>query len=513
MARKRYYGRRRSYGRYYSRRRYGSRSRYGNYYVSKTGITSDQMANIRAKRRKLAKAYHQAKRDLGPKANVDDFSWTFSGLGDYEWAPNTTPSWGARAGAWAGDKLGTWLGRITGLGDYKVNSNSLMGTDPPRVSNGSNLREIIISHREYIGDIVTGPAGSFASSAFLLNPGNNAVFPWLSQVAACFQQYKFRGVVFEFKTMSADALNSTNTALGTVIMASNYNVLQGNFASKSEMENTEFSSSCKPSCSMFHPIECDPRDTPMSELYIAPGGTIPDGATPQFYDFCNFQIATAGFQAANVNIGELWVTYEVSLLKPIQPTIANVAPARFAQFSTRDGNYSGTMRVWAPWVFDNSTGSYAAGADVTDDTTVPTLPLGFTLPSTFSAGTGNVHITVGDADTIVPTGSVLRIMHFINSDQPMLSAWVAPTYLNFNGVAVSNTWSTPTSTGTASVVASSVTGFFHGVDLLVTGRDSFGQQSFDLSAATATCSVANTNVTSLYSITVIPPHSFESMTA
>jgi hypothetical protein len=206
-----------------------------------------------------------------------------------------------------------------------------MGADPPRVSNGANLREIIISHREYIGDVVTGGVGAFASSSFMLNPGNGAIFPWLSYIASAFQQYKFRGIVFEFKSMSADALNSTNTALGNVIMASNYNVLQRNFANKSEMENTEFSSSCKPSSSMYHPIECDPNDTVLNELYIAPNGEIPDGGTPQFYDFCNFQIATNGFQAANVNIGELWVTYEIALLKPIQPSIAGVAPIMIYQ--------------------------------------------------------------------------------------------------------------------------------------------------------------------------------------
>ena len=42
---------------------------------------------------------------------------TLNGLGDYEF--KGTPSVGARVGAWAGDKLGNFLGRITGLGDYR----------------------------------------------------------------------------------------------------------------------------------------------------------------------------------------------------------------------------------------------------------------------------------------------------------------------------------------------------------------------------------------------------------
>jgi hypothetical protein len=40
------------------------------------------------------------------------------------------------------------------------------------------------------------------------------MFPWLSNIAQNFESYKLRGLVFEFKSMSGDALTSTNTALG-----------------------------------------------------------------------------------------------------------------------------------------------------------------------------------------------------------------------------------------------------------------------------------------------------------
>lgn len=55
--------------------------------------------------------------------------------------------------------------------------------------------------------------------------------------------------------MSADALNSVNTALGQVIMATDYNAANPPFGQKSEMENYEFGQSCKPSESQIHPIE------------------------------------------------------------------------------------------------------------------------------------------------------------------------------------------------------------------------------------------------------------------
>jgi len=119
--------------------------------------------------------------------------------------------------------------------------------------------------------------------------------------------------VYEFKSTSADALNSTNTALGAVIMSTEYDLAKSPFTTKMQMENYEFTSSCKPSCSMLHPIECDPAQTPIPTQYVRnSNSTVYD---KRLTDLGLFQIATYGMQAAAV-IGELWVTYEIELLKP-----------------------------------------------------------------------------------------------------------------------------------------------------------------------------------------------------
>lgn len=254
------------------------------------------------------------KPSAGYAAPADPVSIT--GLGDYSFAGR--PSTGARIGAWAGDKLGSLIKSITGFGDYSVASNTLMeGNDPPTVNN-SGKRAVTIRHREYIKDIITSSSiGGFKSESFFINPGNPVTFPWLSQIASAFQEYRLDGMLFEFKTMSADALNSTNTALGQVIFATNYNPDQLPFHNKYEMENCEFSSSCKPSVSMMHPIECARHESVLNQLFVAPSGVIPPGATQAFYDFARTQIATNGFQAAGINIGELWITYEITFFKPL----------------------------------------------------------------------------------------------------------------------------------------------------------------------------------------------------
>jgi len=125
-------------------------------------------------------------------------------------------------------------------------------------------------------------------------------------------------MIFEYKTTSATSLVSgTNTAMGAVIMATSYNAINPTFTSKAQMENYEFASSCVPSNSMIHPIECARGETPLVALYTR-GNNSQEGVLGgdlRLYDLGNFVIATQGMQSANI-IGELWVSFDVELLKP-----------------------------------------------------------------------------------------------------------------------------------------------------------------------------------------------------
>jgi len=69
------------------------------------------------------------------------------------------------------------------------------------------------------------------------------------------------GMVFEFVSTSANALNSTNTALGQVICATNYNSSAAIYANIAEALNSEFSTCTKPSESVMHMIECAPAQS------------------------------------------------------------------------------------------------------------------------------------------------------------------------------------------------------------------------------------------------------------
>lgn len=238
--------------------------------------------------------------------------------------------WGAgKLGSMAGEKLGSYLhyiGKMFGSGDYvtsaqQVKQNTLVNSSQiPQFVNGKHATRI--QHREYIGDIFSGSLTSGASvfnrQDFPINPGMLQTFPWLSSVCGPnWQQHRINGMVFEYRSGSADALNSTNTALGYVIMATDYDSADRVFADKQSMENTEFAVSCRPACSMIHAIECAKRQTPINEQYVRFAAP-PANADIRLYDLGRFSIATIGMQAANVNLGELWVSYDIEFLKPIQ---------------------------------------------------------------------------------------------------------------------------------------------------------------------------------------------------
>lgn len=251
--------------------------------------------------------------NLGPVGRLGQMAGT--ALGGY---------FGGPAGAAIGSKLGSYahhIGKIFGSGDYVasegISKNSLLSSNQAPQFVGKT--SITVRHREYLGDVISsGTANTFQIQSYGINPGDQVTFPWLSQVVgATFQQYRINGMCFEFRSMSADALNSVNTALGTVIMCTDYDSADAPFTTKAQMENSEFGVSCKPSSNMIHAIECARSQTSVSELYIRAYDP-PANTDIRLYDMGKFYIATQGCQGTSVNLGELWCTYDITMLKAIE---------------------------------------------------------------------------------------------------------------------------------------------------------------------------------------------------
>lgn len=213
----------------------------------------------------------------------------------------------------------SWSGR----GDYSIRSNSLVRYGGAAMPQDANIqpagpRSIRIRYKEYLGDVVSSATpGQFSLQSFLIQPGLLSTFPWLAPIAQQYEQWIPNGIFFEFRSTSSEFGGAGNQALGSVIMATEYDIFDVNFLNKQEMLNSAFSNEQKSSCQrILHGIECARGDTPNHIFYLR-AGAYPAGSDKREYDLCNFQIATQGVPTASQNLGSLYIHYDITFKKEI----------------------------------------------------------------------------------------------------------------------------------------------------------------------------------------------------
>lgn len=304
--------------------------------------------------------------------------------------------------------------KIKGKGDYsmpfaagpsarpmKSRSQKIdMGHPVPEFASKGHYTEVC--HTEYIQDISS--ATSFTNTAFNINPGLPSTFPWLSQLAQNFEEYRFEQLIFYFRSTSANALNSTNTALGVVIGATNYNATQAAFTTKSQMENYQFAKSASPSIDQIFPIECDVRENVLQHLYIR-SGSIPTNTDLRLYDLGLFQCAGVGSQASAV-VGELWCSYKIRLYKPslsvLDSPIVSCHYGRTAWTTTQLSQIASSTPFGTSAI---STTSYEVGSNLA--CSFSTTDGKVTLPATLGSGTFFVQYTIIGSATTITTGMTI----------------------------------------------------------------------------------------------------------
>lgn len=242
--------------------------------------------------------------------------------------------------------LGSGIGTIMGSGDY-----TMVGSNPSYnvLTNGAQIPKFqstkqtnIVCHREYLGDLVG--TTSFTLNNYPLNPGISNTFPWLSSISQNYQEYRFHGLVFEFRSLITDFV--TSGAPGVIIMATNYNAAAPVYDSKQEMENSEYAVSTKPTTNLMHGVECAASQTVLPQAYTRTGA-VPAGQDPRLYDLGNFQIATQGNPAQL--LGELWVSYCVEFIKPVLPITVggDIACQHINRNTSSSTNLLGTVQNYS----------------------------------------------------------------------------------------------------------------------------------------------------------------------
>jgi len=336
-------------------------------------------------------------------------------------------------------------GKIFGSGAYKLQTNSLMqsigGNQVPVMH--SESESVRICHREYIGDISSTSA--FTISEYPINPGLAATFPFLAAVSQNFQEYRFKGLIFEFKTTSATAVASTNTALGSIMLAAQYRADAPTFTNKKELLNEMWATDTVPSQSVILPIECAPMETPLGIQYIRSGTQTGD---LKFYDLGRLFVASSGSQATSV-AGELWASYDVELFKPQinEPGVSpfEIGSSHFRLTGVTNGLLLGTLQLPVVNELNITTtsttltipyGTYLITYNVVGDATTMTSGSGFfvatggaVLLDVYQAGTTSTNYSANTGATLVTAFVATCVVYnssTTTSGLVTLTNWVLP---------------------------------------------------------------------------------------
>tara|TARA_B110000305_G_C19461537_1_gene654789 strand:- start:3923 stop:5749 length:1827 start_codon:yes stop_codon:yes gene_type:complete len=207
-----------------------------------------------------------------------------------------------------------------GRGSYK--SNGLItgsASTMPRMKNmNDETGSLIVSHRERLMDVFAPADSGFHQDVFTVSPGIEKTFPWLSQIAANYEEYEMVQCVFEYDGHSLVGINDTLEVQGSLIMATQMNVKDKPFRDRHEMERFPHASKCAQHGSMAHGVECDPRKIQGDgHRYIRMGGLTKDEDARDF-DHAKFTIGqyNTPTELAGKEIGQLFVYYTVKLMKP-----------------------------------------------------------------------------------------------------------------------------------------------------------------------------------------------------
>jgi hypothetical protein len=209
---------------------------------------------------------------------------------------------------------------LLGMGDYS--SNSLhRGARGGMPNTGSST--ITIRRREPLGKIISSEvAGAFKMDRYRVQPADILTFPWLQGIAGNYESWKPVQLFFEYVPTSGMSVASSNTALGTAIMAPQYNPLAVDPNNLQQIQGIQQSVSFAPYEHAACYLECKPKLRQAETLLIRNANVSADegsGNARTLFDLCEFFVATEGLQEASVTVGQLFVNYTITLINPVVP--------------------------------------------------------------------------------------------------------------------------------------------------------------------------------------------------
>jgi len=162
-----------------------------------------------------------------------------------------------------------------------------------------------VTDDEYIGEIHCGNNDPLFRIDTILpvNPGEAAIFPWLSRIAANYQKYRFTHLEFYYKP-EVTQYAPLGAGVGKVMLAAAYNADIGAPSSKIAMEDMIPNANDMPYQTIKMTLNPKEMDRFSDARFIRSEG-IPYGSDIKTYDCANLFVATQGQTCATTVLGEL----------------------------------------------------------------------------------------------------------------------------------------------------------------------------------------------------------------
>jgi hypothetical protein len=183
---------------------------------------------------------------------------------------------------------------------------SILTVGAPQINGGKG---VTVRHTEYLDDIsgLLAFAVNPAIQVYALNPGLITSFPWLGNMAAGYEQYRWKRLSFRYRARCGTGTN------GTVYFSTQLDSNDPDFASKEEMYAYAGTKSTMPWLDMTH--DCLLGRADYMKKYFIRTGDLASDEDSQLYDTGKFTFVPIT-TVAGFFMGELLVDYEVELYNP-----------------------------------------------------------------------------------------------------------------------------------------------------------------------------------------------------
>ena len=237
-----------------------------------------------------------------------------------------------------------------------------------------NIGKVVVKHREYMAtSLVSTGTGFRIVASQAVNPGLSYLFPWCSNIGACYEMYRYRKLEFVYRGGC-----STATA-GQVYMAFDNDVLDGPPGTIQDF--------CQTSVSAYSNVWNSqlrlsvPQNMLNKLLYTRLDATNMANKDQKTYDVGAFYIATDLVSAAGIGLGVVSIEYEVEFSIPQPRTAADngesIAFSSTAAAGVASVDVNGLADLFTPTIGSDTVsllkpGTYRVYAANAASSTVPT---------------------------------------------------------------------------------------------------------------------------------------------